>query len=829
MEGNHTPSRVLERIKVYGRLGEQLIRRLTAESVPLTILDNLSITDQLITTAHYSSKYAHDPLIPAAISLLLSEFPVQVPMSSTAIVNLCQLMFDTSMPEPDVLMTKKPLKALMDKTFLMHAFPFKYHPAATSKTNVRLSGLCQGLQAEGLLKYYGPMLASLAYRVSDDQACGAVLYATGLAQKLGPYAYTYATKAVLYPKDAKILSTALKALGCNSDMSGALLVEADTLQGRGVGTVDLYDEARYRCDQRRVDESVVHISDAALISAIDDVLREEIDFDKVAFEDLSQFWSGRWAWCVNGSHSRVLDRQGGLDTRSIFPGVDRVYRRMYAEAQESEPISDWDGHVYVSASEKLEHGKTRSIFACDTVSYFGFEHLLNPIERAWRGRRVILDPGSQGHYGVARRILKLRADGGVNVMLDYDDFNSAHATRTMQLLFQRLCALTGYPPGLADRLIGSFDKEHIYCRGKLIGLAKGTLMSGHRGTTFINSVLNAVYVRVAVGRATYESYKAVHVGDDIYICVPTHADAALLLTRTRDIGCRMNPMKQSVGTVGAEFLRMGIRSTHAVGYFARAVASAVSGNWVTESQLSPRDALRTAIATTHTLENRSGVDLFSSILSRPLARLLNIKLSLVRGLLSGSIAVEGSPQFRSDGSIRTVAEVMPPPEIQASALPPEWPHHATEDYLTTHAAAVEQYALKTLGRSAVSAMLVSSYSKTLASELASPPRPRYVPQKPRLPVGSTSASVALLTPRVHGVLEAYPILQLMRNVITKDVLRELLAYVGADPNTPDLELAAWGPEHKTRIVQGALSYADAASLSNHISTDVLYTAFPIHM
>nr|WMC21261.1 RdRp [Rhizopus stolonifer toti-like virus 1] len=824
-----TPGRAATLAKQYGRLGYELLRVLVNNHIPLTLLENLPTTDQLITASQMISSHPDTPLIGVGVSLLLADFPVQVPMNSMNIIKLCKLMFPPTMPTPHIRCKKLTMSKIMNRDYLQLSFPFKHHPAATTKTNVTLYNLLQALKSEGNLLHVMPLLSALAFKVTNDQACAAILYALGLHHDLGPYAYEYAAQVILEPKLAKMLSTALKALGCNSDIVGAKLVEGDTLQGRGVGSVDLREEATYRCDPEAVAQSVVNPPLSDLRQAIRDILEEEINPDELMFQQLDLYWSGRWAWCVNGSHSRVLDRQGGLDTVNIFPGVDRIYRRMYAEAQEIEPISSWDGEVYVSASEKLEHGKTRAIFACDTLSYFAFQHLLSGIEKSWRGRRVILDPGSQGHLGIANRILTLRKGGGVSVMLDYDDFNSAHSTQTMQVLFEELTTMVGYDQALASNLIRSFERENIYCKGKYVGLAKGTLMSGHRATTFINSVLNAAYVRVAVGRAAYEDFKSVHVGDDIYICVPTHSHAAMLLTKTRELGCRMNPMKQSVGLVGAEFLRMGIRDTHAIGYFARSVASAVSGNWVSEARLSPRDALRTAIATVHTLQNRSGYQDFSRLLARPLSRLVNVNLKTVRALLSGALAIEGSPQFVSDGSIRTVKEVMPPPDQLASELPKEWPTHATTDYLTVHASGVEQVALQMLGKSVFSAMLVSSYNKTLTSEITLPPTPRYTKQPPRVPVGSTSASVAMTRGRVRGILEPYPILQLIKDHLSKEVIRELFKLLGADPGCADIDTAAWGAERRTHLIHGAMSYSDAAALSANVDTGVLYTRYPVYM
>lgn len=797
--------------------------------MPITFLSNLDFTNQIIALNQLVSTSSLPISALVAFTLLTTKFPVQVPLTSAQIIALSRFAFNREIfTQQSLLPPNYAITNLCRGSELEKYFPFKRDPAAKMKTNFKLKEVISGLKNMRLLHRYEPMLRALAGRSSDDQAVGAVLYATGLAATLGPYAYEFATCSILCPKDAKGFSTALKALGANSDVVGARMVEADTLLGRGVGLLDLSEEARYRCDPTKIANSVIDVDQSQLAQAIDDILDEELADQSVNFEELGDFWHSRWLWCVNGAHSRVLDRQGGLNTKTIFPGVDRVYRRMYAEAATAEPISTWDGTVLVSTSEKLEHGKRRALFACDTRSYFAFEHLLKPIEKRWHGRRVILDPGLMGHLGVVLKIKQLRAGGGVNVMLDYDDFNSQHSTESMQTVFARVCARTNYPPELTANIISSFSKEQIYHKGEKVGTCAGTLMSGHRGTTFINSILNAAYIRCAVGRQEYESLKCMHVGDDIYSSATTHSAAASLLDKCASFGCRMNPVKQSVGTVGAEFLRMGVRDTHASGYLARSIASAVSGNWVNESKLSPQEGLRSILGSVHTLKNRSGCPLFAELLTPAVCKITRLKKSVVYSLLSGAKAIEGSPQFRSDGYIRTYAEVPPPPD-NGTEIPAFWPKHATEDYIVHRASAVEQFAFQAIQRSPVSVMLIASYSKALADATREPPGVRLKSNKPRVPVGSVSARQLLKTEKQEGILSPYPILNLIKGHLNHSLLRELVGLCGGDPAARDIEDVAWGVARRTSLITGALSYADAASLSGRTTAGVVYTTYPVYM
>nr|UUV42482.1 MAG: RNA dependent RNA polymerase [Hanko toti-like virus 3] len=515
-----------------------------------------------------------------------------------------------------------------------------------------------------------------------------------------------------------------------------------------------------------------------------------------------------------------------------FPGVDQVYRRMFAEAYVQEPVSSWDGHTYVSASSKLEHGKTRAIFACDSRSYFAFEHLLGPVSAAWLNSRVLLDPGKFGHLGIAKRVLGaggVRGEG-VHIMLDYDDFNSQHSLDSQATVIRVLCEKTGYPESLARTLISSFYQMDLYVAGKPVGRAKGTLMSGHRGTTFLNSVLNAAYIRLACGSTLYQKLHALHVGDDVYLNSPTYPDAGTVLERTAALGCRMNPAKQSVGTVGAEFLRLGIRKTHAVGYLARAVASAVSGNWVNLATMAPREMVTSAITTTRALINRSQCPHYPALLARSLSRAARISRRVCESLLSGAKAIEGAPLFKSTGTINTYSLTRDEVDTLGPRLNPDWPKHASNDYLSNHATPVELKALELSGTTVRSAMLVSSYGKALAGNATDSRQSLNLKRcLPRVAVGSASATSLLTKPTEKGVLSGYALLTLIKSRLSNADLRELISMAGHPPAPSMLQVQAFGAPARSVVIQGVLSFSDAATLSSRTYAGVIYTTYPVYM
>jgi len=293
------------------------------------------------------------------------------------------------------------------------------------------------------------------------------------------------------------------------------------------------------------------------------------------------------------------------------------------------------------------------LFAADTISYCAFEHLLGPVQRAWRGRRVILDPGEAGQLGMVKKVKINDASGGVNVMLDYDDFNSHHSSNVMSWLFDELITVVGYPSDLGSKLSNSFHNTYLRSLGTHLH-CKGTLMTGHRATSFVNSVLNAAYIRYAIGEITYNNLYSMHVGDDVYMRLPSAAGADQILKSCIQLGCRLNASKQSVGRYTAEFLRMAITPTGAYGYLCRSISSCVSGNWANDVRLNAREGLMSMISSCHALINRSGNVDYSVVLAHCCHAITNFNVRHIQQLLKGTVSLGNSPNFGVSNSMEVM-------------------------------------------------------------------------------------------------------------------------------------------------------------------------------
>lgn len=785
--------------------------------VPSNILDDSDLVGLPPSRQIEVRRARLDPLYSCAVALLGCRYPVQT--ASADLAGLTRRLVDAYLAtlgthEYDAGRHKFSLSRLEKNPHsVAHHFPIKPVPQASLKANIHLDGLLASLARTGDLKYLTGLLSILADKVYDDQIVSALLYAVGVREHY-PRSFVHIVASIfLAPSDAKGLSTAIKALGLNGCYAGAVLAENNVLAGRGVGGVDLAEESAKRCDREWVEASVIDVDQDRLASCIRALLDEELGAAPIEFPSYREFWQRRWAWCVNGAHTRIVDQKTAVDTRATFEG-HKLFRRMFSEAVLQEPLSDWDGTVSAGASSKLEHGKTRSIFSCDTLSYFAFEHLLGPVSRAWRNRRILLDPGKLGNYGTAEKVRKLRGSAGVNVMLDYDDFNSQHSTASMKTVFSVLCEHIGYPPHLASRLIDSFDKVTMR---NLDGSPRvlGTLMSGHRATTVVNSILNAAYIALSVGPSYFRSMRSLHVGDDVYIATSSFEEAGDLLDKCRETGCRMNPIKQSLGTSTAEFLRCAIRDNESFGYLARSVASIVSGNWVTERAVSPSEALVNMVSSTRALINRSNYEGYADILSGPVAIVTRVKRGSVLELLSGRAALGSGPVYNETGGFKRWSMVGEEEfkEGRAEKVPDHWPSGATRDYQTHAMSDVERAAVQLLAKSPTGLMLDSSYGKALSRPDVDTLRAvKLAPGATIYVHGLASADEALRCQASEGVLSKYPVLTLLKNQLTNSQLRPLVGLCGGSSVAADIRKEAWGERARPVAVYGHLAFSDAARL-----------------
>lgn len=716
-------------------------------------------------------------------------------------------------------------KPLYDKVAQRDNFPLKSHQGAMNKVNVYASSLFDAIREKSRSDYnYLCDNVGLLDGLYNDSASAVILYWQSTRHVIDD-PLTLGAWAVKNQKDAKGITTVIKALGLNSTAHGAMVCELNSLAGRDVGELKWHDEIDYRCG-RAPDNKSVPMDEVALRAAVRQILVHELDPAEIEFDELDEHWSKRWSWCVNGAHSRTLER---IEPQWKVGFLGRMHRRVFSENTDTDPVKRWSGKSYFSPSQKLELGKTRAIFGSDSVSYFAFEHLLSQVEKHWRNRKVILDPGAGGTCGMVKRIRKLREEAVWSLMLDYDDFNSQHTLESMAIVIDELCKFVGYDEALSAKLVDSFQNSYIVTSDGLLKL-RSTLMSGHRATTLINSVLNLAYIMVC--EPGFFKNPSLHVGDDVYIGLKSDREAVSVLESVQKAGIRMNPLKQSFGMQTAEFLRCAMGRFEARGYVARAIGAIISGNWVSENRLDPVEAITTMIGAAWTLANRSEVDV-SYLLIPDLCRVTGLKKKLLIDVLAGRASINGSPLRASNNFSESYSMAMRGTEVVQAGVVLEHRGRtaATDSYLTSHVTEPERVALSLAGGDIKEMMVWSSYSKTLISSDVTPAGDvdlKFHGLVAR-PFEAIDVADCLRLSRKRGLLEGYPLIMMVKDRLSASDVRRLLALLGVDSGI-DPFMTAFGQKEKNNVfVNGYITYQDARTLGPVANGRIMSASYPIKM
>jgi hypothetical protein len=760
----------------------------------------------------------------ASLSLLACKYPLQVVHSYQAIVNILEYglaPLDTHTRGGKISLDR--LTNMNRETFKVKLIPqarTKVHvrAAEAARAYVRVAGFSN--KAHNTLRYMHDLF--------DDQVAACFVYAASAYFILGERALDWAVRSVLDPEGSKCVTTALKSLGWNSTPMGAMLVEMNCLLGRGVKPCDWEREISSRV---KVDPGMLAQVDlSALRSAVRKIYAEELRTE-VLFPEMGVWWDHRWAWCVNGSHSSGLPRYEPKYAVTV-PGLSRIHRRVFSENISANPVPDWNGKMYVSYSEKLEPGKCRAVFAGDSVTYFAFEHLVKPVEKAWRNYSVVLDPGHGGHAGMVDRIRKIARSSPLHVMLDYDDFNSQHSNEAQKIVIEELVAATGYDAVLGAKLVSSFD--HVYiCTPDGPKRVTGTMMSGHRCTSLINSVLNKAYLMALY--PPLEHMSTVHVGDDVYVGARSFGEAEALLDSVSG-KVRINPLKQSIGTESFEFLRVATRGSNSYGYLARAVATSVGGSWVTTTESRVKDKLTTFVSNAWTLANRSNNPRGGLALLESALKVCRLPTDLTTQLLLGAVGLGSGPSRGVLPARYTINPgVVGEDELVelGAALKTTVAHRATKSYLTNCTSEIERKGAQLVQKSLVDLMVESSYKKSFAES-------EQMHSSGHLVAGLVHAT-SLTTPvdlllalrasdeAETGILSKYTLLVLLKPVLNGEQLRVLLDASGEEWYG-DVHTAAWGDRNTGCHTVGVVSYSDASLAGSGLAGhNVVHTYCAYHV
>jgi hypothetical protein len=476
----------------------------------------------------------------------------------------------------------------------------------------------------------------------NDEAVAWLMWLCGAFNSMGPAALAICRLFGHNHVGLKRMNTLLKSIGAQRFEWGSMMCELTTLMGRLPGGLDPYADIVTRVDEAEFQrEKAANCDKELLAQCISEVIDAEMA-TKPVWPTREDYWSRRWLYTKSGSHSRYAEKSW-FGSRLDLP--DRPTRRELAEVATENLVALGEPRVDAGYSEKQEHGKVRAIYSCDTRSYYTFDMLLRPVEASWRNHRVLLDPGRRLQ---SELYPSLAAHSGIRYMLDFDDFNSQHTLWAMAEVIRQSCK--DAPEDVRDWAIRSWDNMWVHWSdGKEMREEHmvGTLPSGHRATTFVNTILNAAYCKYA-SRTRGRKIDSYHCGDDVIVFGAEDAVSEFVGDVTAS-PFRVNASKQSVGYSVGEFLRVAFTKEKACGYAARGVSSMVSGNWVTDNRLDKKSYVETLLRGMWTINSRFATRGLGVVAETSLKRRVPELAMLARRLVLHEISFEGSPVAITDG------------------------------------------------------------------------------------------------------------------------------------------------------------------------------------
>jgi len=351
------------------------------------------------------------------------------------------------------------------------------------------------------------------------------------------------------------------------------LFELNVLVNRLETQVDWESEKTNRTQPRLVTMDYQDVYDGAK-ELFHDAMLEGVRPYRLSYND---YWLQRSVIMPTGSvHSQDFDDR--MLAKAV-PYALRNKKGFFSAMPTSITHCDWlerKREINAYTSTKYEWGKVRALYGCDVTSHLHADFGLQKCEETFPS---YVPTGSKATEGNVSRIMS-NLKTLIPFCYDYDDFNSQHSFTSMKAVIDAWLSVFG--EGLTREQVASvmwtrdsIDNQYVHCSQTGDEYqTTGTLFSGWRLTSFMNTALNYIYLKQA-GLRKYSAY-SLHNGDDVLAMCRTLAEPVALLRATKQYNIRAQATKMNIGTIG-EFLRMDMmaKKTTAQQYLTRACSTCV--------------------------------------------------------------------------------------------------------------------------------------------------------------------------------------------------------------------------------------------------------------
>jgi hypothetical protein len=375
-----------------------------------------------------------------------------------------------------------------------------------------------------------------------------------------------------YVKRAKTLSVRAKSYQNIVEEDLRMLFEPEVLANRAVGQVDWEGEKLNRSRPNLASITPEEVYE----EAVNIFRRADTSSERAKTLTWKQFWKARWQWSAAGSiHSQyeedmeLVPQERELKNKFITLLKMKDVDLEYLLARKPQ--------IYAYSSVKYEWGKQRAIYGTDLTSYILAHFVFYNCENTLSAEFPV---GKKARPAYVNARVQATMEDKVPFCLDFEDFNSQHSLEAMQSVMKAFRDV--WDRKLSDEQkralawsIESLNDTWVQdsCGTKTTYKVNGTLMSGWRLTTFVNSVLNRIYTRkLFLGEKL--KYRSVHNGDDVLIGCDNFAMAAVAVRQGLRENIRLQRGKCAFGGL-AEFLRVDHVRGESGQYLTRNIATLV--------------------------------------------------------------------------------------------------------------------------------------------------------------------------------------------------------------------------------------------------------------
>nr|ATL63194.1 gag-pol fusion protein [Saccharomyces uvarum virus L-A-10560] len=403
------------------------------------------------------------------------------------------------------------------------------------------------------------------------------------------------------------------------------LFELAVLMNRGVGHVSWKTEREHR-----EHPDVANVDQTKLYTCVRDMFegsKETYDYPYMTWDD---YTSSRWEWVPGGSvHSQYSEDDEyifpGQFTRNKFITVNKMPKHKIARMIASTP------EVRAWTSTKYEWGKQRAIYGTDLRSTLITNFAMFRCEDVLTHKFPV---GDQAEASKVHKRVNMMLDGASSFCFDYDDFNSQHSIASMYTVL--LAFRDAFHRNMSAQQKEAMDwvcesVKHMWVLDpdtKEWYQLRGTLLSGWRLTTFMNTVLNWAYMKIAGVFDIDDVQDSVHNGDDVMISLNRVSTAVRIMDAMHRINARAQPAKCNLFSI-SEFLRVehGMSGGDGLGaqYLSRSCATLVHSRIESNEPLSVVRVMEADQTRLRDLANRTVMrEAVTAISDRLKARVANI-------------------------------------------------------------------------------------------------------------------------------------------------------------------------------------------------------------